>query len=72
MATIEVQGEKITFPVGDNDRRQRIYFLKNGLNNDKEAMEMFMGGKLEEWFFVGVEKPVWLHILNGKAEIIRP
>lgn len=72
MATINVNGEEITFPVGDSDRRSRIYFLKKALDGDKYAMDTFLGGKSEEWFFIGRDIPLWLHIINGKVEIVKP
>lgn len=72
MATINLNGKEIEFPVGDKDRRDKIYYLKKAMNGDKEAREVFMEGKKEMWFFVGKENPLWLKVTSDKVELIDP
>ena len=72
MATIEVSGKEYTFPVGDIDRKNDIYYLKKGLAGDKAALEMFLGGAKEKWFYIGIDTPLWLKVTKDKAEVIKP
>lgn len=70
MAKVTINGKEYTFPVGDTERQNKIYYLKKGLNGDKEAMQMFMGDEKEAWFFIGTYYPIWLHIKDGKMEVL--
>ena len=70
MATIEVDGQSVTFPVGNDERKNQIYYLKKAIKGDKEAREVFMGGSDEKWFFIGRELPLWLKVTATDMEVI--
>lgn len=72
MATITVNGEEVTFPVGDLDRKSDIYFLKKALLGDVEALEVFLGGKEEKWFFIGIETSRWLYVNKNGFKVVNP
>ena len=72
MATLEINGENITFPIGDTTRKNDIYYLKKALKGDQDAMDMFLGGSNERWFFVGIETPLWLRVDKSGAKVIKP
>ena len=72
MATIKVNGDAYEFPVGGRERKDDIYYLKKGMNGDKEAMDMFLQGKDERMFFIGKDYPLWLKVTMDKMEVIKP
>ena len=75
-ATITVNGEDIRFPIGLDEsgqsRKMDVYILKKALGGDKDAMDMFMDGKEERWFFIGRETPLWLRVTKEGCKIVKP
>ena len=71
-ATLEVNGLSYTFPVGGVERKADIFYLKKAINGDKEAREMFMKGREEEWFFIGDDSPLWLHVTRNSMTVVDP
>lgn len=59
---ITVGSKDYLVPVGNNDRRNDLFYIKKALNGDKEAREVFLAGEDERAFFIGDYKPSWLVI----------
>ena len=69
-AEINVNGKTYIFPVGNNDRKADVYYLKKALKGDKEALEVFLGDQESRIFYVGSETPLWLLVSkDGTFEI---
>lgn len=71
-ATIVVDGVHYTFPVGGPNRKAEIYYLKKGMLGDEVAMEMFLEGKEEKWFYIGEDFPLWLKVTKHDLSVIKP
>lgn len=71
-ATLNINGQDYTFPVGDVDRKTDIYYLKLALKGDEVAKEMFMKGKDEQMFYIGDDYPLWLKVKENSMEVITP
>ena len=70
---ILINGEVYEVPVGNEQRKNDIYYLKKAINGDKEALEIFLGGFSTRLFFIGKETPLWLRVDDKfNFEIIKP
>lgn len=73
MATVSVNGEDVTFPLGNTERKQDAYYLKKAVKGDQEALEIFLGGQDERHFYIGLESPRWLIVRKDSTmEIVTP
>jgi hypothetical protein len=62
MQKITVQGKSYEVPVGNEQRKNDLYYLKKAMKHDQEALEIFLGGEKERLFYIGKEEPVWLSV----------
>lgn len=69
-AELSIGGQAIEFPIGNDERKADIYYLKKALNGDNEAREIFLGGGDERLFFVGDDTPRWLKITKTSEELL--
>lgn len=71
-ASIHVDGKDYTFPIGNNERKNDVYYLKKALDGDKHAREIFMGESETKWFFIGENSPLWLKMTKFDEEVVVP
>jgi len=71
-AELVVNGETISFPVGNDERKHDVYYLKKALAGDAIAREIFLGGQEEVWFFIGEGEAKWLKVTRTGEEIVIP
>lgn len=69
-ASIEVNGKEYSFPVGNGERPNEVYLLKKAIRGDKEALEMIMQGKDEQFFYIGDDHPRWLVIKQDQNRVL--
>lgn len=72
MVDITVNGETVSVPIGNNQRRGEIYLLKKALKGDKDAREVFMGGENPKFYYIGADSPLWLKMDSDSEEIVKP
>lgn len=71
-AELQFDGKTYVFPVGTLDRKQEIYLINKAMLGDEIALDMLLGTSEEKWFFIGMEKPLWLHITRNGMKIVEP
>ena len=71
-AEVVINGNPVHFPIGNDERKNDVFYLKKALNGDKEAREIFLGGQKERMFFIGEYEPLWLKVSESSEEIIKP
>jgi hypothetical protein len=71
-AEITVNGQEIEFPVGNDQRKHEVYYLKKALMGDVQAREVFLGGEDEKWFYIGEGSSRWLRVTKTSENIIEP
>lgn len=69
---IKVNGVTYSIPIGNEKRRNEIYYLKKALAGDKDACEMFLAGQKERWYGIGDEEVLWLRVTENSEEVIKP
>lgn len=70
---LEINGQKISFPIGNNERQHEYYFLKLATEGDKAALKVFLGGEKEKWFYIGEYDALWLVVYeDGRMELKKP
>ena len=73
MQKVTIQGRVYEVPVGNEQRKNDIYYLKKAMNGDKEALEIFLGGSEQRIFYIGQHSPLWLTAdINGNFEVLEP
>ena len=60
--TIIVEGKSYEVPVGNEERKNDIYYLKKAMKHDQEALDMFLGGEPSRLFYIGKEEPLWIDV----------
>jgi hypothetical protein len=69
---IKVHGVTYTVPVGNNARKNDLYYLKKALKGDEDARDVFLGGEKERWFGIGEETPLWIKVTKDDEEVVKP
>ena len=73
MQDIVVDGKIYQVPLGNEERRSDVYYLKKALKGDSEALSIFLGGASERLFYIGQYEPLWLKVdSNGDFKVIDP
>lgn len=67
-----VDGYHIQVPVGNIERKNELYLIKRAMQGDGAAREMLLGDKPDHWFFVGIQRPLWLKITKDNFTLIDP
>src|SRR3990167_7706403 len=69
---LNVNGKVYQFPLGNSKRESEFYYLKKGLLGDNLALEIFLGGEDEKWWYIGEDVALWLKVTKNGAEIHDP
>lgn len=69
-ATVKIHGKDISFPIGNDQRKNDVYYLKRLLHGDRDAREIFLGGEKVRYFPIGDTFARWVKVTNHTEEVI--